>query len=174
MCYAAENRNLATSGKGILHWNLQWDIPLRWVNYFIFPGAGKLFNLPWDSTVLLQTGPVKMCYTWDGTCPIGKRENRSGLPYPFPGPSLPLLTAQPPGQHVWFVQPGQVPEAAHLLFSRPGVRDLSCTSAIMGLSFLFPHIQVLNNWPSKPEMIADKACPYRTLNVSNVKSCPPT
>lgn len=80
--------NLAAPGKGILHWNLQWDIPLRWVNYFIFPGAGKLLCLPWDSIVLLQTGPVKMCYTWDGTCPIGKRENRSGLPYPFPGPSL--------------------------------------------------------------------------------------
>lgn len=29
------------------------------------------------------------------------------------------------------------------LFSRPGVRDLSSTNAIMGLSFLFPYIQVL-------------------------------
>ena len=61
----------------------------HWGGWIIsFPGTGKLLNLPWDSIVLLQTGPVKMLYTWNGTRAIEKRENRSGLPYPFPGPSL--------------------------------------------------------------------------------------
>ena len=32
-------------GKGVIYWNLQWDIPPGWVSYFTPLGEGKLLNL---------------------------------------------------------------------------------------------------------------------------------
>lgn len=27
-------------GKGTIYWNLQWDVPLRWISYFTPMGGG--------------------------------------------------------------------------------------------------------------------------------------
>lgn len=46
-----------------VHWNLQWDVLVRQVSYFTSLAEGELLNLHQDPIVLLQDGPVKMCYT---------------------------------------------------------------------------------------------------------------
>lgn len=40
--------------KGIIYWNLQWDVSLGWVNYFAPLLEEELPNFHWDSIILLQ------------------------------------------------------------------------------------------------------------------------
>lgn len=40
-------------GKDGVYWNLQWNIPLRWVGYFAPLGERNLLNFHWDPVVLL-------------------------------------------------------------------------------------------------------------------------
>lgn len=83
ICYAAKNTTSTIPGKGIMYWNLQWDVPLGWVR-------GEPLNLQWDPLVLLQTRSVEMDYTGNGTH-IERGEQRGVLvwhmlpsPSPFP------------------------------------------------------------------------------------------
>lgn len=49
-----------TLGKGVICWNLQWDIVPREMNCFTLQDEGELLGLHWDPLILLQAGPVKM------------------------------------------------------------------------------------------------------------------
>ena len=61
-------------GKGIIYWNLQWDVPLGWVSYFAPLGKGELLNLHSDPVVLLQAEPLETRYAWSGTHNIETEE----------------------------------------------------------------------------------------------------
>ena len=50
-------------GKGIIYWDLQWDIPPGWVSYSAPLVEGKPLNLCWDRIVLLQARTTEMDYT---------------------------------------------------------------------------------------------------------------
>ena len=59
-CATVENAKPLTLGKGVICWNLQWDILPREMNCFTLLDEGELLSLHWDPLILLQTGPVKM------------------------------------------------------------------------------------------------------------------
>lgn len=42
--------------------------------FFVPLDEGELLSLHWDLIVLLQTGPVEMCYTWNGTHTTERKE----------------------------------------------------------------------------------------------------
>ena len=50
-------------GKGVIPWNLQWNVPPECVSYFTSLGKGELLNLHWYPNVLLQVRPAEMYYT---------------------------------------------------------------------------------------------------------------
>ena len=77
--------SLSATGKGVIYWNLQWDIRPGWVSYFTHLGEGELFSLHWN-LVLLQAGPVETSYIWNETQTIGKRGESEG-------PGLAYLTS---------------------------------------------------------------------------------
>ena len=45
--------NPITPGKGIIYWNLQWEVLLGLVGYFALLGEEELLSLLWDPIVLL-------------------------------------------------------------------------------------------------------------------------
>lgn len=65
-------------GKGIVYWNLQWDVPVGMVSYFTPLGEGELLNFHWDPFVLLQAGPAETHYTHA----VEKGENMEVLVWP--------------------------------------------------------------------------------------------
>ena len=55
------------------------------MSYFTPLSERELLNPHWDSIVLLQDGPVEMCYTWNEARTIERRKRQeSGLTYPIP------------------------------------------------------------------------------------------
>lgn len=85
MYYVAEKTSPVTSGNGIICWNLQWDIPGGWINYFTPLGEGELLNLHLDPIVPLQPGPLKTHYTEMEHAPLkGRRNENPGLTYLTP------------------------------------------------------------------------------------------
>lgn len=67
------------SGKGIVCWNLHWDVPPGWVNYFSPLGEGELLSLHGVPGVLLQARPVETDYTWNGTGTMERGEKVLGM-----------------------------------------------------------------------------------------------
>ena len=87
MCYAAENTKPLMSGKGIIYWNLDWDILPKGVIYFAPLSGEELHSPHWDPVVLLQTGPagtlyLKCTHTTERGDKVGP-----GLTCPAPSPS---------------------------------------------------------------------------------------
>lgn len=98
-------------GKGVVHWNLQWDILRRWASYFAPLGEEEPHNLHWDPIVLLQAGLVEIHYTLNGTHTTERGEKVRVL-------SGSTASASSPGKHVWYMQLGQIPKAAATLVSK--------------------------------------------------------
>lgn len=74
--------------KGIIYWNLQWEVLLGWVSYFALLREEELLSLHWDPIVLLQARPVETYYICNGICTIkrGGENGGPGLAY-LPSPS---------------------------------------------------------------------------------------
>lgn len=143
--------NLATSGKGILHWNWQWDISTE-VNYFISSGAGKLLNFPEIPLSCCKLDLLNVLYLrWN----MSHWKEKIGLVCHIlsPGPSLLSWQHSPPANMYGLCATRLFLKLPISLFSRSCTWSGSSTSAIR--LALFPHT-VSHNSPSKPEMIADK------------------
>ena len=82
------------------------------------PEWGRTLNLYGDPIVLLQAGLVEMHYSWKGTHAIKKGEKVRVLVWHIPPPVCLHMfgSASFPSQHVWYLQPGQVPKTANLPF----------------------------------------------------------
>lgn len=66
--------------------------PPTWIRELLHTlGEGELLSFPWDLTVLLQTGPIEMHYTWNGTYTIGRGGKCGGLGLAYSTPDH-LLT----------------------------------------------------------------------------------
>lgn len=118
-------------------------------------------NIYWDPIVPLQTGPVEMHYTWNGTGTTERGEKVGVLVQHIP-PLIHLLmpdSAASPAQHAWYTQPGQVPQTANL----PLLKARGACSAFhwyvylatvfvpfIGLEDVIANLEFLPNSPNKP------------------------
>lgn len=87
--------------KGVIYWNLKWDVPPGGVSYFIPLGEGELLHLHWDPIVLLQAELAEMHYTWNGT-PTTERGEKVGVLVWYILPPVHFLmpdSADSPSQH---------------------------------------------------------------------------
>lgn len=106
--------------------------PLAWVSYLVPLGEGELLNLHWDPIVLLQTGPIEMLCTWNGTLTIKRGEKVRVLAMHLL-PPVHILTPDSVAALaiIWYARPGQVPEAANLPLLKAGWALLFPTGAII-------------------------------------------
>lgn len=114
-CYTAKNSKPTALGKGVTYWNLQWDISLGWVSYFVPLGERKSLSPHRYPIVLLQARHMEIHYTWNGICTIKRGEKVGGLVCYNPAPVhlLKSNSATFTGQHVWCTQTDLSPKAAH-------------------------------------------------------------
>ena len=77
-------------------------------------GEEQLLSLYWDPFIVLQAGLIETHATWNATCSIEGGEKEGTLVWHIPPPVHLLIpdSAAFCGQHVWCVQPGEVPNAA--------------------------------------------------------------
>lgn len=72
-----------TPGRGIIYWNLQWDVPLRCVSYFEFLGETKLLKCHWDPTVSATSQIYWNALYLECNVERGRRwGSRSGISHP--------------------------------------------------------------------------------------------
>ena len=91
---AARTLSPNTSGRGIIYWNLQWDVPLRCVCYSEFLGETRLLKCHWDPTVSATSQIYWNALYLEYNVERGRRGgSRSGIPHPQAISSL--LTALP-------------------------------------------------------------------------------
>lgn len=109
MCYATENK-LRHAWERLCQ-NLQWDVLPGWVSNFVPLGEGKLLSLRWDPLSCCKLDLLKC--TLPGMEHVPLKEGRRWGSWSDIS-CVQSSSSRCSCQHVWYVQPGQVPTAANL------------------------------------------------------------
>lgn len=183
MCYTVENTKSHCSWEVIIFWNLQWDIPLGRMSYFVPLGEGDLLGLTGVPLSLWNLHLLKC--TMSGTEHATLREGRlwgswSGISRPQSVFSW--LTVLPPLATSMICKTNSSSQSCQPP-SPQGQAGTLCVPKMQSLATVFVSyiglkdntacIQGLTKSLSKPWIISTRPLLTEHWTVSNTKSCPP-